>query len=929
MAVRLWVNGREVEVEAGPGEMLSDALRYQLGLTGTKIGCNEDECGACTVLMDGVSVLSCNIPLPRAAGKQIVTIEGLAKNGVLHPLQQAFIKHGAVQCGFCIPGQIMTAAAFLQSNPSPSRQQIQKAMKSALCRCGGYPSIERAILAAAASLRTGAPVQDPEPIASPHGLVIGKLLARPDAVEKVTGASRFADDIVLPAMLHGRTLRAAVPHGVLRRLEVERARALPGVAAVLTASEIPGEHYHGLITRDWPSLVGVGEKVRYVGDAVALVAAETKEIAAEALRLIEAEYERLPVVDGPLKAYAEGATRVHREGNILAHIEVLKGDLEQGFAQADVVVEDTYHTPSSEHAFIEPECSLAQMVDGGVEIYVGSQIPFSDREQVAAALGLTVDQVRIIGTVVGGAFGGKEDIAGQIHAALLAQATGRPVKVLYHRYESFQVHPKRHATQIRLKLGARRDGTIVAAETEIYGDTGAYASLGAKVMGRATTHSAGPYAIANVKADCYAMYTNNPPAGAFRGFGVTQAAFAVESLIDDLAAELGIDPIALRLKNALEVGATTITGQVLQESVGLGECIQKVDAEMRRLSGELDPFAPQVIDGGRKVRAWGFAAGFKNTGLGGGAPDTAGAEAELFEDGTLEVRTASAELGQGLPTVLQMIAAEVMSMPAEKVRVFLSDTRHTLDGGATTASRQTFIAGNAVRHATEVLRNSIASVLGERFDIDPAEVLFIDGNANIRKHCVSLGQVVGLMRAENREPRASYLYTPPATQPLGSGGDLHFAFSYAAQAAEVEIDLETGEVMVLRVISANDVGKAINPLGLLAQVEGGVTMGLGGALTEDFIVEQGELFTDGMARYRIPSIMQMPEVISLVVEHPTSSGPFGAKGVGEVTSVPTAPAITNAIYHAIGIRCKSLPVDQDWLLRTLKDKDRVRVSERG
>jgi xanthine dehydrogenase molybdenum-binding subunit len=599
---------------------------------------------------------------------------------------------------------------------------------------------------------------------------------------------------------------------------------------------------------------------------------------------------------------------------MLKHIKVRKGDVQQGFSEADIVLEHTYHTVMTDHAFLEPECSIAKPIPGGrMEIYVGSQIPYADREQVARALGWEEERVRVIGQLMGGGFGGKEDIAGQIHAALLANATGRPVKLLFDRHESLLVHPKRHATQIRVKLGAKADGRLTAVETELYGDTGAYASLGEKVMTRATTHSSGPYDVPHAKADCYAMYTNNPPAGAFRGFGVSQSCFAIESLMDTLSEKLEIDPVELRKMNALRLGSITNTGQELRESVGMLECIERVDGEMRRLA-DGDPFAAKAVPGSPHLRrAWGFAVGYKNTGLGGGAPDKAGAEVELYEDSTLEVRTASAELGQGLVTVLQMIVAQEFKVSPSQVRVLVMDTDLTPDGGPTTASRQTYVTGNAARYAAQTLKQALATTLAEKYDCPPERVRFVEGLAQVNGHSLPLGQVVKEMRKEGREPRALYEYWAPATQPLGQGGDMHFAFSFAAQAAEVEVNMQTGEVRVLRIIAANDVGKAINPLGLQGQVEGGVVMGLGNALTEHFIVENGVVFTDRMARYRVPSIIQTPEITSFIVEHPTVEGPYGAKGVGEIVSIPTTPAITNAIYNATGVRIDRLPVDQEYV----------------
>ncbi|MGB2895594.1 MAG: molybdopterin cofactor-binding domain-containing protein [Anaerolineales bacterium] len=913
--MKFWLNGVEKEIDVLPGEMLSDLLRTRLGMTGTKIGCGEAECGACTVLIDDAPILSCVYPAARAEGRKILTIEGLALDGNLHPLQEAFVQYGALQCGFCMPGQIMTAAALLKKNPNPGEKEIRAALKDTLCRCAGYPTIIQAVQAAARTMNTGEPIPPLGLEESEETHAVGHIQQRPDSLEKVTGTARFADDLQFPGMLVGRVLRAGVPHAILKRLDIKVAIDSTGVVAVLVAEDIPGERNHGLVIKDWPTLIGVGEKVRYIGDAVALVAAETLEDAEKALGLIEMEFDPLPVVADPVSAHEASAEKVHDGGNLLKHIKVRKGDVDIGFEGADIILEGIFHTPPNDHVFLEPECSIAvPSADGFMEIYVGSQIPYADREQVARSLSLPDENVRVIGTPIGGGFGGKEDIAGQIHAALLANACKRPVKILFDRHESLLVHPKRHATQIRVRIGAKQDGTLTAVETELFGDTGAYASLGEKVMTRATTHSTGPYNIPHVRADCFAMYTNNPPAGAFRGFGVTQSCFAVESLMDELAHTLEIDPVELRRKNALQVGHVTNTGQLLGESVGLLECIDRVEDELRRFSSQGSPFEPKIVSGHPNLRrAWGIAAAFKNTGLGGGAPDKASAEVELYPDGTAQVRTSSADMGQGLMTVLQLIAAEELTLPPDKVDVLLSDTGLTPDGGPTTASRQTYVTGNAVRHASVIVLQAVRSTLAEHFDVPPATIQFIEGLAQVDGKQIELAETIEIMKAAGQEPTALYEYWAPKTQPLGTGGNMHFAYSFAVQAAEAEVDLETGAVQILRVIAANDVGRAINPLGLRGQIEGGVMMGLGNALTEEFIVEEGYVFTDRMARYRIPSIVQAPEIIPIVVEHPTSEGPYGAKGVGEISSIPTTPAITNAINNACGIRVRTLPVDQDWL----------------
>jgi xanthine dehydrogenase molybdenum-binding subunit len=1013
--LNLTVNGVDHQLDVPSNRFLAEVLRYDLKLTGTKIGCEEAECGACTVIVNGQPVDSCIYPAFKAQGATILTIEGLAAewqgargkgqgaNGDssspanlqpanlqpatcnLHPLQEAFVVHGATQCGFCTPGFIMQAKTLLDENADPSDAEIKECLKDTFCRCTGYKAIISAVKAAGEKMRTGhlPPPEIPEVIEALDQ--IGKPLARPDAVDKVTGAALYTDDYFFDGMLHGVTRRSAYPHARIQSIDTSKAMALPGVHAVLTHADVPGDPRHGLVENDWPVFAGGKYPARYVGDPLALVVAESDEIAQEAMALIVVDYEALPAVTDPVEARKPDAPVLHPDrptGNLLKHIKVRSGDVEGGFAAADVIVERTYRTPMTEHAFLEPECSLA--VPAGYDadhakltVYVGSQIPYSDRRQVAKSLGLEDEAVRVKGTLMGGGFGGKEDIAGQIHAALAAQITGRPVKILYNREESLRFHPKRHATLIRVKTGAKRDGTLVAVQAELYGDSGAYASLGEKVMTRATTHATGPYVVENSQIDCYAMYTNNAPCGAFRGFGVTQSAFAVESNMDILAEELGMDPAELRRKNAMRVGVSTATGQLLRESVGLLECLEKVEKGIRDWGSGIgdrgvsqspvpSPWSPLQI--GTKRYAWGIAAGYKNTGLGGGAPDKSTAEVEVFPDGTAEIRTSSAEMGQNLIGVLAACTAEELGLPFDKVRVLVMDTDLTPDGGPTTASRQTYVSGNAARLAARAMREQMQGVLAEKFDVHPDVIAFHEGLAYVDE--TRLGQVAGgklqvaeenghanghkkgdqeigglsdwgngngpkspnlpiskslsfadavnALIAEGRDPKLQYEYWAPKTQPLGTGGDMHFAFSYAVHAALVSVDTETGEVAVEKVISAHDVGRAINPLSLAGQIEGGIVMGIGNALTEHYIVENGVPWTQHLGQYKMPGIKMTPEMENYIVEHGAADGPYGAKGVGEISSIPISPAITNAIYNAVGVRCMALPVDQDALLLAMK-----------
>ncbi len=920
--VKLTVNGILYEKEVAESRTLAEFLRYDLGLTGTKVGCDEAECGICTVLVDGVPVNSCIYPALKVDGSQVQTIEGLAAQDVLHPLQAAFLEHGAVQCGFCTPGVIMTAKALLEENPEPTEKDIKIALKDTYCRCTGYASIINAIQSAASELRGDGylPWNKPNTVAPLK--IVGKSVPRPEERDKVIGKAKYADDYQFEGMLYGATKRSDHPHARILHIDTSKASAYPGVVTVLTHEDIPGENIHGLVFDDWPCLAG--EKVRYVGDPIVIVAADSQESANFAAGLVEVEYEVLPVVSDPVSAREKQSPLVHEdrdEGNLLKHIKVRKGDVGQGKEQADVIVERTYRTPTTEYAFLEPECSIAVPAKHDDEhdkltIYCGTQIPYADRMQVERIMGLSEKEVRVRGTLVGGGFGGKEDLVSQAHAAILASAANRPVKMLLSRQESLLYHPKRHATVIRIATGAANDGRLVFVEAELYGDTGAYASLGDKVMTRATTHATGPYHVPHAKIDCYAMYTNNPPSGAFRGFGVTQSAYAVESNMDLVAEELGMDPMEFRRINAQKVGSTTVTGQVMRDSVGLPETIDKVwKTTTAAANGGDFKWGWQQ---GNKGYGWGIACVYKNTGLGGGAPDKSEVEIEAFENGTVEVRTSAADLGQGLGMITAQLSAEELGLQYDQVRVLLSDTDLTPDGGKTTASRQTFMTGNAARLAAITLREALSAVAAEHFNVAPEKLRFQDGHVRANGQGASFGEVVTWMKGQGQQPKISYLYHAPETKPLGEGGDMYFAFSYATQSVLVEVDLETGEVEVKKVVSAADVGRAINPRSVQGQIEGGIIMAMGNCLTEEYIIEEGVPWSTLFARYKIPSIKHTPEIISYLVEDPVSTGPYGAKGVGELASIGITPAICNAIYNATGVRVYSIPVDQDALLRAIK-----------
>lgn len=901
----LTVNGVQRQVTATPKTFLMDVLRDQLRLTGVKDGCGTGHCGSCMVIQDGEAVRSCLVPMKRAEGATITTIEGLhGPEGALHPVQQAYIEQGATQCGFCTPGFIMSTVALLEKNPNPTLEEIYDGHQFNICRCTGHNAIIRAIQQAAGQ------AVPPLPAVKAPLKAISRPLPRPDAVDKVTGRGIYADDLYVEGMLHAKALRSKYPHARLLKVDVSQAKAMPGVVTVLTADDIPGRKDCGVHEIDWPVLCY--DKVRYVGDAIALVVAESEEVAEAALKLIVVEYEPLPVVPGPKEAARPDAAILHdlshveghapgAHGNFLAHFHLENGDLAKGFAEADVIVEREYSTQTVEHAFIEPEAGLAvPEANGRITVYCGGQIPFSDRSQIAATLNLPEEKVRVINCLIGGGFGGKEDVSVQIHVALAAWATRRPVKMVFSRKESLLVHPKRHATIIKMKTGAKKDGTLTAHEVEIYGDGGAYASLSNHVMLRATTHAAGPNEVSNVKVDTYAMYTNNVPSGAFRGFGVTQSGFAMEVQMDVVAEALGMSPLELRRKNILSYGKKTLAGQVMTESCGLPHCLEAVAAEMEKHSF--------VAVEGDKRRAWGIACAYKNTGFGSGAYDAAGAEVEVFASGRAIVRAGAAEIGQGLPTVLAQIVTEELGVPYEQVDVLLSDTDLTPDGMATTASRQTYVTGNAARYASQEVRTLLSQTAAELLDAPPEELVFADGFVSSNGHRVALSEVVKQARREGRQPKVMYQYVAPYCEQYH-----HFAFGFGAQAALVEVDVKTGETKVLKVIAACDVGRVMNPLALLGQVEGSISMGLGMALQENFVMKDGYVQTDSLHKCHLPTIDQTPEVITFFVEEETKDGPYGAKGVGELASIPTAPAIINAIYNATGVRCYNLPADKKWL----------------
>jgi CO/xanthine dehydrogenase Mo-binding subunit len=729
---------------------------------------------------------------------------------------------------------------------------------------------------------------------------IGQTVRRLDAVGKVTGETPYPGDINMEGQLWMKIRFADRVHARITAIDTSKAEAHPGVVAVLTARDVPVNEY-GLIMPDQPVLCGPGSAkegadiVRCISDQVALVVADTEEAAAEAARLIEITYEDLPVVDDPFEAMQEGAPQLHphAQNNILVHYRIRHGDIEAGWAQAEVVVEGEYRTGFQEHAYLQPEAGLGYIdEEGRVTVIVAGQWVHEDRQQIAHALGLPEERVRVVYPAIGGAFGGREDMSIQIVLALAAMKVGRPVKIIWSREESIIGHHKRHPMTIRARWGATRDGKLVAAEAMIVADAGAYAYTSTKVLGNAHLMVCGPYEIPNAKVDTYAVYTNNVPCGAFRGFGGPQACFAAENQMNRLAEALGMDPVELRLKNVLRDGSITVVGSPLPPGVTL----DRVLAEGALQSG----YWEHTEDGWRRVpiqqpadptkrRGVGVAIGFKNVGFSFGAPEENWATVELHGDTEIErvvVREAGADVGQGAHTVFVQMAAEAVGVPVEKVELIGHDTAYTGNSGSSSASRMTFMAGNAIKGAAEL--------------------------------------ALAKWRNEERPAIATYQYRAPRTTPYDpetGRAEPNFAYGYMAQFVEVEVDVETGQIEVVRVVSAHDVGKAINPQLIEGQVEGAVVQALGYAIMENLVTQEGRILNPYLSTYLIPTIWDIPkETKAVILEYADPRGPWGARGMAEMPFIPHAPAVTAALHDATGIWFERIPLIPERVVFRLREK---------
>ncbi|MDD6718683.1 MAG: selenium-dependent xanthine dehydrogenase [bacterium] len=846
------VNGQTVTVEKN--QKLLRYLRDTLHLTGTKDGCSEGACGACTVLVDGVPCKACVPDTDALNGRKVITIEGLT------PWEKevytfAYAEAGAVQCGFCIPGMVMCSKALLDKNLNPTEPEIRYALRNNYCRCTGYVKIVAAVRLAAQIFRDGV-----IPEKGAQDWKIGSRVQRLDAEEKVLGTGKYPDDYYPDGMLYGSALRSKYPRARVLSIDVSAARALPGVAAVLTAEDIPGQNKIGHLKHDQYTLIPVGGLTHYLGDAIALVAAEDRETLEKAKKLIRVEYQVLPAIHNPREAAAPGAPRVFDEekDNVCAHKHICRGNAGEAIRRSRYVIRHHFETPWTEHAFLEPECAVSFLdSDGDVFLYSTDQSAHQTLHECRMVLG--TDKVKVQNALVGGGFGGKEDMTVQHHAALLTYVTGRPVKVKLSRAESLLIHPKRHRFEMDFTMGCDENGIIQGVKAKVVSDTGAFASLGGPVLERACTHAAGPYQYHNFEIEGTAYYTNNPPAGAFRGFGVTQTCFATESLLNMMADEVGITPWEIRYRNAIRPGGELPNGQIVDESTGLVETLEAVK-----------PYYDAAVAAGKPV---GLGCAMKNAGVGVGIPDTGRVKLMVGRDEKVHIYSGASCIGQGLGTVLVQMVVTNTDLRREEIVYERSNTWIAPDSGTTSGSRQTLVTGEACRRACEK---------------------FMEARAEGK----TLQQMAG---------QTFYGEYLAKTDPLGADVPnpvSHVAYGYATQICV--LDPKTGRIE--QIVAAHDVGKAVNPLSCEGQIEGGVVMSMGYALRERYPIDGNCRPIDRYGSLGLFRAHELPDIVAIVVDKPGLKVACGAIGIGEITSIPTAPAIADAYFRYDGERRYALPL---------------------
>lgn len=847
------VNGKLVETEKEVS--LLRFLRDDLKLKSIKDGCSQGACGTCTIIIDGKATRACVMTTKRAQGMNIVTVEGLSDEEK-EIFVYAFGSKGAVQCGFCIPGMVMAGKALVDKNPNPTEAEIKEAIKGNICRCTGYKKIIEAI-DLVAQIKRGEKQIDKE-LEKGDKFGVGSNAFRIDVREKVLGYGEYVDDVEMEDMLHVSAVRSKYPRARILDIDFSEALAMDGVVAVYTAEDVPNNKV-GHLQQDWDVMIPKGEITRFVGDAICLVVAESEDILKKAKALVKVEYEVLEPVRNITEAMAKDAPNIHPNGNLCQSRHVRRGDTENAIKNSKYVITETFDTPFTEHAFLEPECAIAFPYKDGVKIYSSDQSVFDTRKEVAIMFGWDPEKVVVENKLVGGGFGGKEDVTTQHISALCAYKLNRPVKAKFSRDESLAFHPKRHAMHGTFTLGCDENGIFTGLDCDIYFDTGAYASLCGPVLERACTHAVGPYCYQNHDIRGYGYYTNNPPAGAFRGFGVCQSEFALESVIDLLAEKVGISPWEIRYRNAIEPEKVLPNGQIADCSTALKETLEAVKPYY-------DKYYPNV----------GLACAMKNAGVGVGLPDTGRARLKI-NDGKIEIYCGASDIGQGCATVFVQMVSESLGLPKSKIKNMGSNSEVDPDSGTTSGSRQTLISGEAIRRVSVEVKAALDEAGG---DLD---------------------------KLNGREFYAEY-FEP--TDKLGA--DVPFPKSHVAYAYATHLVILDDEGKVSKVIAAHDSGKVVNPISIQGQIEGGVLMSLGYALTEDFklqdCVPKSKFGTLGLMRS-----VDIPEIQAIYVEKKELLGvAYGSKGIGEIATIPTAPAVQNAYYKRDGKLRPKLPMDDTY-----------------
>jgi len=894
------INGELRQINADPRSRLSQVLREEFRLIGTKVGCDAGDCGACTVLLNGRPVCSCLTAVGQLPGAKVETIEGLRESSATFDrLQKSFLQHGAAQCGACTPGMLVSGVALLNETPEPNETRVMDALGGVLCRCTGYRKIIGAVLDA------NRVMQDVR-VENGRGPV-GQRVARLDGQKKVLGQDIFGADEWPEDALTLRVVRSPHHRARFRFGDLEAYRRVHfGIHGIFTARDVPGKNCFGVIPQFSDQPVFAESETRFLGEAVAAVAGERDVVAALDFKEFPVTWEPLPALALPEEALQADSPKVHasRPDNILVGGRVVHGDPDKALRTADVTVEAEYETGFIEHAYVEPEAGFARRVGDRIEVQACTQAPYTDLKDIAAILGIPPANVRIIPTAVGGGFGSKLDLSLQPFLVVAAWHLRRPVRMVYSRTESIRTTTKRHPSKIYCRAGATRDGRLVAMDFAADFNTGAYASWGPTVAARVPIHASGPYRVPHFRAITRAIHTHVVPAGAFRGFGVPQGTIAQEQLYDALAEKVGMDKLEFRWLNALDDESPTVTGQVIGQGVGIRACFEALRTrwqEARKEAAAFNGNARQPLRRGVGVAGMWYGCG--NTSL----PNPSTMRVGLKRDGRVAIHMGAVDIGQGSATVVTQICAEALGVPLEKFDLVAADTDITPDCGKTSASRQTFVSGKAAFLAGAQLRLAILKMAGA---CECAKFHLRDGclesEDDGKKTNVDLTSLPLDKRGYVVSAEATF---DPAVSPLDANGQgiPYAVFGFGAHLAEIEVDTELGTITVLRLTAAHDVGRAINPTLVEGQIEGGAAQGLGMALMEEFFPGKGENLHD----YLIPTIGDMPPVESILIEDPSAVGPYGAKGVGEQALIPTAPAILNALYDAVGVRIRKLPATPD------------------